>query len=215
MTLPHLPVVWEIAVRFYPRLPRLKVSSGYRRRGPRQLAFPIRSLSIWRGTRSWHRRWLTIGLIVAMSAMATFISGDPGERSTTASSGSTARLVTPTNHAGVTGSVRVRDGDTIVVSGIPVRLQGLHCPENGEPGGADATAAMRSLTSGNTVQCTLNGERTYDRSVGTCFADGQDLASMLIRQGVCARCPRYDPEMRYASAQRDAGPWRRSMPGYC
>ena len=197
------------------RRPRLKLSSGYRRRGLRQLAFPMGSLGISRGRRGWHGRWLAIGLIVAMSAMATFISGDLDDRSTTASSESTARLVTPTNHAGVTGSVHVRDGDTIVVSGVPVRLQGLHCPENGEPGGADATAAMRSLTSGNTVQCSLTGERTYDRIVGTCFASGQDLASMLIRQGVCARCPRYDPEMRYASAQRIAGPWRGSMPGYC
>ena len=40
---------------------------------------------------------------------------------------------------------RVRDGDTIVVAGVPVRLQGLAAPERGEPGGAEATAeSMRN-----------------------------------------------------------------------
>ena len=168
-----------------------------------------------RASRAWGGRSFAVGLFVAIAAIGTIISGDPSKVSVSASPGPTAKLTAPTNHGGVSGSAYVRDGDTIVVSGVPVRLQGLHCPESGEPGGADATAAMRQLTNGVTAQCTLTGQRTYDRIVGTCFASNQDLASALIRQGVCARCPRYDPEMRYASVQREAGPWRRSMPGYC
>ena len=38
--------------------------------------------------------------------------------------------------AAVTGRAYVRDGDTIEVGGVAVRLQGLHCPELGEPGEA-------------------------------------------------------------------------------
>jgi endonuclease YncB( thermonuclease family) len=115
----------------------------------------------------------------------------------------------------VTGRVRVRDGDTIEVGGIAVRLQGLHCPELREAGGRAASSAMQRLTRGNEVRCTLTGERTYDRIVGTCHVGASDLAAALIRERVCARCPRYDTAGRYAAAQRDAGAWNRSMPGYC
>ena len=115
----------------------------------------------------------------------------------------------------VTGPARVRDGDTIVVGGVPVRLQGLHCPEHDEPGGYAATGAMQRLTRGNDISCTLTGERTYDRIVGTCHVGDSDLAAALIREGFCARCARYDPGMRYATAQREAGAWTKWMPGYC
>ena len=66
-----------------------------------------------------------------------------------------------------------------------------------------------------TVSCTLNGERTYDRTVGTCYVKGSDLTAALIRDGHCARCPRYDPLMWYLPAQIEAGSWQGSMPGYC
>ena len=117
--------------------------------------------------------------------------------------------------ADVGGRAHVLDGDTIEVGGVRVRLQGLHCPEAGEPGGSAATNAMRSLTRGQHVTCSLTGERTYDRMVGTCYVGDTDLTAAIIRQGVCARCPRYDSQGRYLAAQREAGAWRGSMPGYC
>jgi endonuclease YncB( thermonuclease family) len=49
----------------------------------------------------------------------------------------------------------VRDGDTIVVRGTPVRLAGLHCPELRERGGKAAADAMRSLVSARAVYCAL------------------------------------------------------------
>lgn len=115
----------------------------------------------------------------------------------------------------VTGLDRVRDGDTLVVGGVPVRLSGLHCPERREPGGAAATAAMATLASRAEVACTLTGRRSYDRRIGRCRAGGTDLAEALIRQGYCARCPRHDRDGRYQAAQAEAGPWRWPMPGYC
>jgi micrococcal nuclease len=38
----------------------------------------------------------------------------------------------------------VRDGDTIEVGGLPIRLQGLAAPEGDEPGGEEATQAMQA-----------------------------------------------------------------------
>lgn len=115
------------------------------------------------------------------------------------------------------GSVtHVRDGDTIVVAGRPVRLNGLTCDELGTRRGEQATRAMRELVAGRTLTCTLNGDRSYDREVGRCrLADGRDIGAILIARGVCGRCDRYDPFRKYAAVQREAGPYAGSYPGYC
>lgn len=48
----------------------------------------------------------------------------------------------------VTGKVtKVRDADTIVVNGIPIRLNGVDAPENGTQAGNQATAAMKRYLS--------------------------------------------------------------------
>ena len=119
---------------------------------------------------------------------------------------------TPTT---VSGLDRIRDGDTLVVGGVPVRLSGLHCPERNEPGGAAATRAVAALAARTGVACTLTDRRSYDRRIGQCRAGDLDLAEALIRQGLCARCPRHDRDGRYSAAQDAAGPWRGPMPRYC
>ena len=75
----------------------------------------------------------------------------------------------------VSGTARVRDADTIVVAGTPVRLNGIDAPENSTRAGKYATNFMKRLLRGETVVCTLNGEKTYDRWVGVCYisVDGQ------------------------------------------
>ena len=65
----------------------------------------------------------------------------------------------------------MRDADTIVVSGTPVRLNGIDAPENSTRAGRDATNFVRRLLRGETVVCNRNGERTYDRWVGVCYIE--------------------------------------------
>lgn len=110
---------------------------------------------------------------------------------------------------------KIRNGDTIEVSGVPIRLNGLHCPERDEAGGMPATHAVQRLLGSGEAVCELTGETTYDRQVGWCASDGVDLGESLIRDGYCARCPRYDPKERYLAAQAAAGAWPGSMPPYC
>jgi endonuclease YncB( thermonuclease family) len=58
----------------------------------------------------------------------------------------------------ITGQVtRVRDGDTIEVAGHPIRLGSLDCNERGSRRGDAATNRMKSLISGETLTCHLNG----------------------------------------------------------
>ncbi len=56
----------------------------------------------------------------------------------------------------LTGTVsHVRDGDTIEVGPIAIRLQGIAAPEGNEPGGDIATNAMRDLVLGKELRCDL------------------------------------------------------------
>ena len=84
----------------------------------------------------------------------------------------------------------VRDGDTIEVGGVAVRLAGLAAPEWDEPGGRAATSAMRRMVDGRQVRCKLDGSRTYDRCAGVCYLDGRDNAAELVRAGLERDCPR-------------------------
>jgi endonuclease YncB( thermonuclease family) len=119
--------------------------------------------------------------------------------------------------AELTGQItHVRDGDTIEVGDIAIRLNGLTCDERGTALGDRATAYLRLQVPGKTATCTLNGELTYDRLVGRCATeDLGDIGVHLIKQQLCGRCERYDPEGEYAQAQRDAGPYSGAMPSYC
>ena len=119
--------------------------------------------------------------------------------------------------AELTGQItHVRDGDTIEVRDIAIRLNGLTCDERGTALGDRATAYLRSQVLGKTATCSLNGERTYDRLVGRCATeDLGDIGVHLIKQLLCGRWERYDPEAEYAQAQRDAGPYAGTIPSYC
>ena len=68
----------------------------------------------------------------------------------------------------VTAGVQVRDADTIVVDGTPVRLNGVDAPELGTKAGQDAKRWMVNYLRGKEVRCDLNGERSYDRYIGIC-----------------------------------------------
>jgi endonuclease YncB( thermonuclease family) len=118
------------------------------------------------------------------------------------------------------GRARVIDGDTIVVGGVHVRLQGVTAPEvahsgqpDDEPGGLEAKAFMQELVEGRTVVCFLTGERTRGRRVGTCMVDGRDIGAALIEAGLARDCPRFSGE-RYAELEPEAAR-QLPLPDYC
>ncbi len=93
------------------------------------------------------------------------------------------------NRATRTGSMlegrvtHVRDGDTIEVGGVPVRLATLDCAEKGTAKGNAATVEMRSIASGKSATCYLQGRRSYDREIGTCTIEGVGDVGTYMRQG--------------------------------
>ena len=101
------------------------------------------------------------------------------------------------------GPARTIDGDTIEISGVSVRLKGIAAPERDEPGGAEATEAMRRLIGTQDVRCELTGERTHNRAVGYCSAGGTDLNAAMVRGGLALSCPRYS--RRYVGLEPSRG----------
>jgi endonuclease YncB( thermonuclease family) len=121
----------------------------------------------------------------------------------------------------LTGKVTyVRDGDTIELAEMAIRLQGLAAPEWNEPGGTEAREAMIELVHHQTLRCELDGRRTYDRCVGICYLDGVDISEELVRRGLARDCPRYS-DGRYAQVERRATAEGATiaevytLPGYC
>ena len=89
----------------------------------------------------------------------------------------------------LTGRVtRVRDGDTVEVADIAVRIANLDCPEHGTDAGWRATREMFQLARDGPFSCRLSGRHSHDREIGTCrLPDGRDIGRVMIDAGVCDR----------------------------
>lgn len=111
-------------------------------------------------------------------------------------------------------SLHVRDADTIVVDGTPVRLNGVDAPELGTRSGQNAKRWMVNYLRGKSISCQLNGERTHDRWVGVCHADGQDIGAAVIAAGHALDCRRYSGG-RYRHLETSAAKSRLKRAGYC
>jgi endonuclease YncB( thermonuclease family) len=108
----------------------------------------------------------------------------------------------------------VRDGDTIKIGPVAIRLEGVSAPELKENLGSDAKVFMGKLVIGRLVLCRLTGAKTYDRFVGICFLDRQDIGETIIAEGLALDCPRYS-KGRYAKFQTAAAKMMIKLPDYC
>lgn len=132
-----------------------------------------------------------------------FSKGPPGKMIRLAVALSIALAAPSAQAADLVGTVTaVADGDTFTLcAGVgadaqceQIRLCGIDAPERGDALSAEATQAIRALTSGVTVTCTPVGEgtvcdgrsnrRSGNRLVAQCFDDGNDIAAELVRRGL-------------------------------
>jgi micrococcal nuclease len=115
----------------------------------------------------------------------------------------------------LTGTVtHVRDGDTIEVGKIPIRLNGVSAPELKEKLGPQSKQFMLDLVNDKRVRCKLTGAKTYDRLVGTCYLDGEDIGISVIKAGLALDCPRYSGG-RYAEFEQNGVRNMITLPRYC
>ena len=108
----------------------------------------------------------------------------------------------------------VRDVDTIEVGNVAIRLNGLDGPELSTNVGLQAKRFMTELVLNQQVTCELTGERSYDRQIGVCFLDGDDIGAIAVSNGYALDCRRYSGG-RYASLETDIARRRILRARYC
>jgi len=109
----------------------------------------------------------------------------------------------------VAGRARARDGDSIVVGGVPIRIWGIDAPEwrqrcrgaygRSYPCGRIAFRALAHRLRTARVHCVPRLRDKFERLVATCYRGDEDIARWLVREGLALDWPRYS-----AGAYREA-----------
>ena len=109
------------------------------------------------------------------------------------------------------GSVRVIDGDTVIIDKNKIRLEGIDAPEihqicerNGGTYqcGVKARNYLRSLIRQGGLRCNAWQRDKYQRLLGRCFVGKTDINGKMVRDGWAVAFGSYYGEERHA---RDAG----------
>ena len=89
-------------------------------------------------------------------------------------------------------SLRVIDGDTIILNGEKIRFSGIDTPElkqtclkDTEEVGCGMFAKMLLVKKigNNTPECISEGKDAYKRTLAECFVNGESLSKFLVRSG--------------------------------
>lgn len=92
----------------------------------------------------------------------------------------------------IEGVPLITDGDTLKIQGEPVRMDGIDAPEASQmcikdgqayPCGWQASEVLRSRISGSEVICRYSDRDQYQRIVGTCFVESENLSHWIVRNG--------------------------------
>ena len=91
----------------------------------------------------------------------------------------------------LTGQPRVVDGDTLVVSGQHIRLDGIDAPETKQVCQRDgdwrcglaATEALKAMIGNGEVRCEGGAKDRYRRLLATCWAGPVNLNEQMVRRG--------------------------------
>jgi endonuclease YncB( thermonuclease family) len=112
------------------------------------------------------------------------------------------------------------DGDTIVINGEYVRLQGVDAPETDQtcsaygrewPCGRTAAEWLRDHLHGRQVDCVGHARDRYGRLLAVCYVAGESLNDRLVREGWALDYRKYSTDYMEAEAEakrRGAGLWR-------
>src|SRR5512132_4350953 len=113
--------------------------------------------------------------------------------------------------ADVTGPATVIDGDTLVIAGERVRLQGIDAPELHQtctaygqewPCGRTAADWLRTFLAGRSVECRGHARDRYGRLVAVCYVGGENLNERIVREGWALDFRRYSTD--YLQAESEA-----------
>ncbi len=78
---------------------------------------------------------------------------------------------------------RIIDGDTFAASGKKIRLWGIDAPKRGDENYNLSPFALEHFVSNYILSCKFIETDRYQRYVMQCFANGEDLGSMMVKFG--------------------------------
>ena len=95
--------------------------------------------------------------------------------------------------------VRVVNDDTIDVltndnQAIRIRLNGIDCPERGQPFGNNATEFLRETIGGQTARIVQHDQDRYGRTIGDIYHDGTLINLSLVKAGLAWHYVKYAPD---------------------
>lgn len=118
--------------------------------------------------------------------------------------------------------VTVLDGDTLEVvttdrRRVRIRLEGIDCPERGEPFSNVARSFTRQLAFNKTVRVDVRDVDRYGRLVARVTSEGKDLSLELVAAGLASHYTvfAFDPKLEEAERRARAerrGMWAQGMP---
>jgi endonuclease YncB( thermonuclease family) len=122
--------------------------------------------------------------------------------------------------ADVAGHASVIDGDTLVVAGERVRLEGIDAPElhqtciaYGQEWACGRTSAewLKDYLNGRQVECVGHARDRYGRLLAVCYVGGESVNERMVREGWALDYRKYSTDYLAAEAEakrRGAGVWR-------
>lgn len=111
----------------------------------------------------------------------------------------------------ISGTGRAKDGDSLDMAGIAVRLHGVDAPElyqtcsrQGQRWacGKEAMAKLGQLVNGAELRCEQRDVDDYDRIVASCTARQIDLGQAMVEAGLAVALPQFSD--RYLGAEARA-----------
>jgi endonuclease YncB( thermonuclease family) len=99
------------------------------------------------------------------------------------------------------GIPRIVDGDTLIINGTHIRLQGIDAPEtdqvclNAQGGrwrcGIEARDRLKEHVADRKISCADKGSDRYNRTLAVCSLAGEDLNRWLVREGLAVAYVQY------------------------
>jgi endonuclease YncB( thermonuclease family) len=92
------------------------------------------------------------------------------------------------------GKPRIVDGDTLIINGTRIRLEGIDAPETDQvcldakgarwTCGIEARDRLTKHVAGRTISCVEKGTDRYGRTLAVCSLANEDLNRWLVREGL-------------------------------
>lgn len=105
--------------------------------------------------------------------------------------------------------IRVSDGDTVVLldstnTQYRIRLDGIDCPEKGQPFGRKATDFVKELTTGKEIIVKWEKKDRYKRILGVVYADGVNVNKELLKNGLAWHYKHFNQDKELAELEQQA-----------